>query len=321
MNSSFFRSKIVVFALAAASLNGCSTDRIAQRNESRLSERAFAEHRGDANFPIIDAHVHTHFSGKPERTSGILDTKESFLREMREAGVVGMVAHTDGDGSDYVDLKAERVLHCAGLADDWGRGARAGADARRLDADLKSGKYGCIKVYLGYVHRWASDPGYRLAYDLARKHGVAVVFHTGDTYSTKAKLKYADPLTVDEIAVDYPDVKFVIAHAGNPWIVSAAEVAYKNPNVYLDGSALLIGNMAELPAEHVEELVVKPLNWLFRYVEDPRKLMFGTDWPLADVGPYVAAFKKAIPPAHWRAVFHDNAQRVFRIPGVPPLGQ
>lgn len=140
-----------------------------------------------------------------------------------------------------------------------------------------------------------------------------MVFHTGDTYSTKAKLKYADPLTIDEVAVDHPNVKFVIAHCGNPWIESAAEVAYKNPNVYLDGSAFLVGNLEKTSQDKMDEFEVKPLRWIFGYMEDPTKLMYGSDWPLVDMASYIKAFKRAIPKEHWRAVFHDNAANVFGI--------
>ena len=52
---------------------------------------------------------------------------------------------------------------------------------------------------MGYIHRFAFDSAYKPIYDLAKKFKVPVVFHTGDTYSTKGKLKYADPLTIDEL--------------------------------------------------------------------------------------------------------------------------
>lgn len=254
---------------------------------------------------IIDAHVHTHFGGGKERTSGIELSRDSLLREMREAGVVGGIAHTDGKGGEYTDLRSQNIKHCAGV--------EATVDARRIEKGLKSGQYGCIKIYLGYVHQYAYDPNYEPAYRLAEKYDVPVVFHTGDTYSSQGKLKYADPLTIDEVAVDHPKVRFVIAHLGNPWIQSAAEVAYKNPNVYLDGSALLIGDLSQLPKEKVKAYVIDPLAWVFGYVEDPSKLMFGTDWPLTRIAPYVEAFKEAIPEEHWNAVFHDNAVRIFKL--------
>ena len=171
----------------------------------------------------------------------------------------------------------------------------ASIDVTKLESGLKSKRYGCIKIYLGYVHQFAYDKAYEPAYALAEKYDVPVVFHTGDTYSTKAKLKYADPLTIDEVAVDHPRVKFVIAHCGNPWIESAAEVAYKNPNVYVECSALLIGNLDQMPREKVDTFVVRPISWIFGYVEDPSKLMFGSDWPLTGIRSYVEAYKRAIP--------------------------
>lgn len=255
--------------------------------------------------PIIDAHIHTDFDGRPERSSGIAVTREELLRQMRAAGVVGAIAHTNGEGGGYADLAAQGVIHCGGVG--------AQVDTERLEQGLRAGRYRCLKIYLGYVHRYAGDPAYEPVYQLAEKYDVPVVFHTGDTYSHRGKLKYSDPLTVDEVAVDHPRVRFVLAHCGNPWIASAAEVAYKNPNVYLDGSALLIGRLAEVPREHIETYLVRPIAWIFGYLEDPAKLMFGTDWPLVDIAPYAAAFRRAIPQKHWRAVFHDNAVRVFRL--------
>jgi predicted TIM-barrel fold metal-dependent hydrolase len=220
--------------------------------------------------------------------------------------VVGAVSHTTETREGYVeDLRAHNVVFCAGTG--------AKVDAAGLEEGLKSGRFGCLKIYLGYVHQWAYDKEYEPAYQLAEKYGVPVVFHTGDTYSTQGLLKYADPLTIDEVAVAHPRVTFVIAHCGNPWIESAAEVAYKNPNVYLDGSAFLIGDLGQLPGETVDQYVIKPLAWVFGYLQDPTKLMFGTDWPLTSIAPYVEAFKKAIPRPHWKAVFHDNAARVFKL--------
>ncbi|MBI5624297.1 MAG: amidohydrolase family protein [Elusimicrobia bacterium] len=261
----------------------------------------------DAEEPlrIIDAHTHTDFTGESERTSRVPMTEEQYFKEWQAAGVTGAVAHSREDGKGYADLRSRNVVTCAGVGPK--------VDVARLEAGLKSGRYGCIKVYLGYVHQWAYDKDYEPAYRLAEKYKVPVVFHTDDTYATKAKLKYADPLTIDEVAVDHPNVDFVIAHCGNPWIESAAEVAYKNPNVYLDGSALLVGDLSRSPQEKVDTYVVKPIAWIFGYLEDPSKLMFGTDWPLTPIQPYVDAFKRAIPREHWKAVFHDNAARVFKL--------
>ena len=261
---------------------------------------------------IIDAHTHTDFSGGPERSSGIPKTEVQYFNEWREAGIVGAVAHVSPTGANFHDLKKRNVIHCAGVGTKL--------DASGIESGLKAGKYGCIKIYLGYVHRYAYDPQYEVVYKLAEKYDVPVVFHTGDTYSTNAKVKYADPLTIDEVAVDHPRVNFVIAHCGNPWIESAAEVTYKNPNVFMECSAMLLGNLEQMPKAKVETYVTKPIAWVFGYLEDPSKLMFGTDWPLTAMKPYVEAYKSAIPKEHWKAVFHDNAARVFKFPETKLTG-
>lgn len=258
-----------------------------------------------SGLPIIDAHTHTDFSGKLDKNRGVPITQKQYFEEWRRAGVVGAIAHTPSGGEPGPDLRAQNVMSCIGID--------AQPNASRIEDGLRSGRYGCIKIYLGYVHQYAYDKNYEPAYLLAEKYDVPVVFHTGDTNSTRAKLKFADPLTIDEVAVDHPSVRFVLAHSGNPWIESAAEVAYKNPNVYLDGSAFLIGNLDRMPPGKVAEYVVRPLSWVFGYLEDPGKLMFGSDWPLTDITSYVKAFKRAIPRKHWKAVFHDNAARVFRL--------
>lgn len=258
---------------------------------------------------IIDAHTHTDFDGKPERTSGIINTKEQYYQEMKENHVLGAVSMNSRNGGGLLLDPPHHIVNCAGIP--------IPVNYKKVEDGLKEKKYGCIKIYLGYVHAFASDKAYRPLYALAEKYKVPVVFHTGDTYSIKGKLKFSDPLTVDEIAVDFPKVTFVIAHVGNPWINSAAEVAYKNPNVYLDGSALLIGKLADYTEEDLRKYVIEPLQFVFGYVEDPKKLMFGTDWPLTGMKDYISAFKRAIPKEHWDDVFYQNARTVFHLDELP----
>jgi hypothetical protein len=263
----------------------------------------------EENFPIIDAHTHTRFTGKTNPYSGITSTLTDYQNALKEANVVGAVVHTSQTGQGYVDLKSQHIIHCGGVD--------AKVDVKRLEDGLKAGRYSCIKIYLGYVYQYANDPGYEPAYKLAKKYNVPVVFHTGDTYSTDGKLKYSDPMAIDEVAVDHRDVTFVIAHCGNPWIETAAEIAYKNANVYLDGSALLVGKLENYTDEQLETLVAKPIRWIFAYVDNPNKLMFGSDWPLVSIKRYKDAFAKGIPPEYRRKVFYENAMHVFKIPGLP----
>jgi hypothetical protein len=268
--------------------------------------------RGDATtgsnalpLQVIDAHVHADFSEPIDPSSGLPATREAFVDGMRRSNVVGAVSMGARGTDEWEDLSDLGVIQCAGVGDP--------PDSVALEEGLTSGRYRCLKIYLGYVARYADDPLYEPVYALAARHGVPVVFHTGDTSTSDARIRYAHPLAIDDVAVDHREVTFVIAHAGNPWIETAAEIVYKNPNVYVEASALMVGDPATADPEWVERYVTEPIRWMFGYVEDPTKVMFGSDWPVTDVAGYVELYKRAIPPEHWQAVFHDNAARVFGI--------
>jgi len=256
---------------------------------------------------IIDAHSHFSNEGEPSESQ----PTEEMDKMYREANVVGAVIHMPRDPEKNKRVKINRgrarfnMAICAAVV--------PGETVKRVEQGLKNGDYQCLKVYLGYIPRYAADPFYLKFYALAEKYTVPVVFHTGDTYDKMAKVKYAEPLQIDEIAVKFPKVNFVIAHMGNPWIQSAAEVVYKNDNVYVDISALMLGDVSKATAESVEELAIKPIRWFWLYVENPKKMMFGSDWPLMDVKPYVEVVMRAIPREHWDDVFYKNAATLFKL--------
>src|SRR5262249_17359428 len=145
-----------------------------------------------------------------------------------------------------------------------------------VDASLRSGRVKALKGYLGYLHFGPDHAGYRPYYELAERHRVPVVFHTGDTYSARAKLRFAHPLLVDDVAVDHPRVNFGMAHVGNPGMVDAAEVIYKNVNVWADLSGLAVGDeetFAEADRQDALEETRKALRRAFRYAERPNRFV------------------------------------------------
>jgi hypothetical protein len=129
------------------------------------------------------------------------------------------------------------VITCLGLVEP--------IDIEKIKQDLAPKTYGCIKFSwdILYIFRekkivqssvMPMTRNTKKSMNLQKSINIPVVFHTGDTQAKEGKLKYADPIHIDEVAVDNPNVTFVIAHCGNPWYQTAAEVAYKNKNVFLE---------------------------------------------------------------------------------------
>ena len=187
---------------------------------------------------------------------------------------------------------------------------------RKVEQLLAAGQVVALKGYLGYLHFEPAHANYRRYYELAARYRIPVMFHTGDTYSPRAKLKYAHPLGVDEVAVDHPNTRFVICHVGNPWMLDAAEVIYKNMNVWADLSGLLVGTEAEFVSEEGREAAAElsySIQRAIRYSERPNRFLFGSDWPLAPMLPYRDFIREAVPPQYHEEVFEENARVLFRI--------
>jgi len=71
-----------------------------------------------------------------------------------------------------------------------------------------------------------------------RSHGIPVLFHQGTTFPRRAPLKYAMPVQLEDVALQYPELRIVIAHMGHPWMDDTVVLIRKQPHVYADISAL-----------------------------------------------------------------------------------
>jgi len=168
-----------------------------------------------------------------------------------------------------------------------------------------------FKIYAGYYHFSINDPVYTPVYKLAAERGLTVAIHTGDTYAETALLEYSHPLAADRLAVNFRDVNFMLCHMGDPWIMDACEVAYKNRNVYLDISGLLAGDAAHIAATQERHLAMHHYAQGLQYLNQFDKVLFGTDWPLVPLGAYIEFCKKLIPVSSYDDVFFNNAVKLF----------
>ncbi len=264
---------------------------------------------------LIDAHVHLNNYHEATRRPTTENVRELFA-QMEICGIDHCVVLS----SYKIDLDRPSVEELLTLLSTDPRvtlieGLRWRGDARTdlysLETRIRDGAVKGIKLYPGYDHYPINDPSLETVFRIAAKYDVPVLIHTGDTYSRTAKVRQAHPLLVDDVAVDNPDVKFVMCHLGNPWFQDAAEVLYKNENVYADISGLTLGDFTY----EFERYVAMRLKEMIAYMGNPEKqLMYGSDWPLVTMKPYL----KLLTELNFDAEVLENvawktAARLFRI--------
>lgn len=187
-------------------------------------------------------------------------------------------------------------------------------DLRELADFLENGLVKGLKLYPGYEPFYPHDNRLRVVYDLAEEFDVPVMIHSGDTYSPKGKLKYSHPLEIDEVAVDHPNVKFVICHLGNPWLTDCMEVVYKNQNCYTDISGLVLGEFTEAFEDYMSEEIRDAII----YAGDPGRFLFGTDWPICSMRSYLSFVRQlGLPAEAFDQIMGGNAQKLFKLT-LPP---
>lgn len=125
-----------------------------------------------------------------------------------------------------------------------------------------------VKLYPTYNYFYPHDPRLYPLYDVAQTEGIPVLFHTGSSIFKNSRLKYGNPIFFDDVAVDFPRLKIIMAHGGRGvWYKEAMLMARLHPYVFIEVSGL-------------------PPQKLLDYFPDmdrfSAKFIFGSDWPGAD---------------------------------------
>ena len=282
---------------------------------------------------IIDAHMHYYNKEgfvEVAAHAGYENTAACWQRICKENNIVFSVAmgNTMYTSSRYggvpprlIDLAAPfdeehynqpaNMGYCMGVQSELITEANGEATAREFEHYIQDEHCLGIKLYLGYESVYVNDRRHWPLFELARAYHVPVVIHTGDTARPDGLLKYSHPLTVDEAAVNFRDVTFVIAHCGCPWLVDACEVAAKNANVAIDVSGLLEGKPKPLVLFEHQAGFWRQLHTWLSYMGDYSRVMYGSDWPLVNIPLYISLISHVIPERQHEAVFYENALRIF----------
>jgi len=229
---------------------------------------------------IIDAHTHL------GRNDHIRGTADQLLKSMDKAGIDKSLVFA-GEMNDcpnewMLEQIAPHKDRLLGVAAYNHNASTPWPHTEKLVNWYGEGKIVAVKFYTGYGHFYPAEKAHVLPY--LEGVGCPAIFHSGDCLNSvkHAKLKYAHPLHIDEVAVDYPKMNFIIAHMAYPWVRDAAEVCYKNDNVYSDMSGFVYGEFDPSEVRKFSNSINSFLD-----IAGNGKLLFGTDWPISDQSSYV----------------------------------
>jgi predicted TIM-barrel fold metal-dependent hydrolase len=208
------------------------------------------------------------------------------------------------DNFEVADLAAEHadvVIPFASI--DPARGAAGVRQARRLIAE--HGVRG-FKFHPGTQAFYPNDRSAYPLYEVIAEHGLVALFHTGQTgvgAGTRGgggiRLKYSNPLYLDDVAADFPDMDIILAHPSFPWQDVALSIAVHKPRVYID--------LSGWSPKYFPPLLVQYAGSLLRH-----KVLFGTDFPVITPERWIRDFQElAIKPEVRPLIMKDNAARLF----------
>jgi hypothetical protein len=151
-----------------------------------------------------------------------------------------------------------------------------------------------------------SDPEHEELFATIEELGVPCVFHGGNSTlgacapgGRGLKIKYGDPMLLDDVAAQFPDLQILIAHPAFPWEKEQLAICQQKGNVYMDLSGWMPAYIDE-PVLHYAKTLLKD------------KVMFGTDYPMLDPKIWLEQFAELdFPEAVQRKILWENAEEFF----------
>jgi len=183
------------------------------------------------------------------------------------------------------------------------KGKRGAIEARRM-----INEYG-VKGFKFHPPIQGYHPYDRMAwpiYEVIEEYGLPAIFHTGHSGMGSGmrggggiRLKYGQPILLDDVAVDFPDMKIILAHPSWPWTDEALSMALHKPNVYID--------LSGWSPKYFPPQIVKYANTQLGH-----KMLFGSDFPWIRPENWIKAFHEAgFKESVQSAILKDNAVKLL----------
>jgi predicted TIM-barrel fold metal-dependent hydrolase len=155
---------------------------------------------------------------------------------------------------------------------------------------------------------WPNQREFYPLYEVIAEAGLIALFHSGTTGigagmpgGGGVRLKYSNPMAVDDVAADFPGLDIILAHPSFPWQDEALAVAVHKPNVYID--------LSGWSPKYFPENLIRYTNTLLKH-----KMLFGSDFPLITPDRWLADFEQLPIRDEVRPlVLKDNAVRLLKL--------
>ena len=274
------------------------------------AERSTSQPQDPVTGELLDAAA-KYFGGQPPQP-----TTQEVADYYRERSMLAVVFTVDDEaGMGRARISNDEVLEAAAAnADvlipfasiDPHKGKLGVREARRL-IEEHAGLRG-FKFHPNTQAFWPNDRAFYPLYEAIAEAGKIALFHTGQTGigagmpgGGGVRLKYSNPMAVDDVAADFPELDIILAHPSFPWQEEALAVATHKPNVYID--------LSGWSPKYFPEILVRYVNTLLR-----EKMLFGSDFPLLTPDRWLADFEKlAIRDEVRPLVLKENAARLLRL--------
>ena len=259
--------------------------------------------------PVLAEATGRYFNLGPDHFARVDDLAEHYRRHNTAAVVFTIDAHTaSGHQSNSVEELIEGaarnndVLIPFGSVDPWD-GSAAVRRVEELVTDYGARGFKFHPSLQGF------EPNSRQfypIYEAIAAAGVPALFHTGQTGLGSAlpgghgiKLRYSDPMLLDDVAADFPDLTIVMGHPAVPWVDSQIAIASHKANCYID--------LSGWSPKYFPPQMVRALGRQLR-----TKALFGTDHPYITVERWRRDFEALdIDPAVVPMILKGNALRVL----------
>ena len=252
----------------------------------------------------------------PAGADGMLPSVQQTAQYFRERKIGAVIFPVDAEretgfrrykNEEVAEIAAENSDILIPVASIGPHKGKAGArEARRLVREFGVKGFKFHPTMQGFYPN-DREAAYTM-YEAIAEEGAIMLFHTGQTGVGSGmrggmgmRLKYSNPMYLDDVAVDFPDTPIVMAHPSFPWTEEGLAVAQHKPNVYYD--------MSGWSPKYFPEIFVKYANSSLK-----KKMLFGSDWPAITPDRWLSDFetigiKDEVKPL----ILKENARRILKM--------